>query len=106
MADIYISSTVGNTGYAAVFEADDDTSYFYLLNEHAEPKIKLAVPVHFGKLEFSAQEVSVFWGPGDQSIVLAIQERPVAAFDVKVEKAYGGLHGPALPQELRSARPR
>jgi len=87
---------VGRQGrFVAFFEANDDTSWFYLQDRDLDPKssqIFGAVQVYLGIPDFTEADVDVRWYDGETKVGVFIKGELGAYFDLAAGWGYPGTY--------------
>src|SRR5262245_2730403 len=89
---MFLSSLRHDSEFAGVFEADEDTGYFYLYKpENLEGQRVLgAIHVWSGEPPIKKRQLSIEWSKDDTVVGLLIDGRPWAAFETETGKRHGG----------------
>ncbi len=83
---------------AGVFEADDETSYFYLYKFGNEPnkRIVSAIRIFSGNPDFTEADVDIRWFDDENKVGLLIRQELWAYFDIVSGGQQVGLY-PSKP---------
>jgi len=90
--DIFLSNISPDGQHAGIFEADDETAYFYLyaLSTRDGQKVAGAIHIWSGNSDVAAERLAIRWSADGQLVGLFVDSTLWAAFDVASKMSYGG----------------
>jgi hypothetical protein len=103
--EIFISNSRSSGDLAGVFEADEETAYFYLyaINRQAAPKILSALNITKFVIGMSEKSISINWDKKEGRCGVFIKDRLTAVYDVGLLAETGGKVGKYIGREIPNA---
>jgi hypothetical protein len=92
MIDIFCDSTNSSGTIAGVFEADDETSFFYLYQIKPINRIIGVIRLCSRTPDFTESDVDIQWRDNDSKVGLLIRDMLWAVFDVPSERGRVGRY--------------
>jgi hypothetical protein len=91
MIDVYESAVEGTGRFGAVFERDDDTAYFYLLDMRKEEAGQIIVALSVDAINEMAADVpiSIKWNGSASAAGLFVSGNLLALFDLREPEPSG-----------------
>jgi hypothetical protein len=105
--DIFEGSVSRSGSFAAAFESDADTAYFYVYRivNPSDYKVIGEIRMGAGNLGIKNSEIAVRWDAADEKVGLFIRGTLWAVFEISSGKKYGGNYrvggAPQIPPEAQ-----
>ena len=105
--NVFEGSVSRNGNFAAAFESDADTAYFYVYRIVNSSEYKVIGEIRMGSrnLGIKSSEIAVHWDATDEKVGLFINGTLWAVFEISSGKKYGGNYRfggtPRIPPEAQ-----